>query len=819
MTGFFDLPGWAITLARRVLYLWVRTTVFPEKPQELGLDPSKPVCYALQDHGLANQLVLFQESRLAGLPSAENSLQLNSDHFPHSVFFLNPKHTPNVTARERYAHSPMMTALICEALANKALEVQIVPVVILWGRSPDKQNSFLKALFSENWERPAPLRRLLTILLHGRNVLVRFNPPISLHAFSNEGLDQAKALRKLSRVLRVHFRRQRQMVIGPDLSHRNTQVETLLSSPPVRAAIAAEASAHEVSLPEAHRRARCFALEIASDYSYSTLRAFKLCLSWLWPRLYDGIEIHNIDLLARILPDQEVIYVPAHRSHIDYLLLSYILYSNGFTPPHIAAGANLNIPIIGSLLRRCGAFFLRRSFKGDPLYSAVFDEYLHLMLSRGFPLEYFIEGGRSRNGRTLLPKAGILGMTIRSFIREHARPLVFVPVYIGYEKLIEGRTYLREMAGKPKQRESLWALLKTVRQIKRVFGRVHINFGEPLSLADFLDTQRPTWAKDDAIESSDWPRDATLSAATELARRINAAAVINPVNLIALALLPTQKFALDELMLDRVLAHLQMLATKVPYAPSTISCASQPRQIVDYAERLGFAERVSHPMGNLVRIPQDKAPLLMYFRNNVLHLFALPALIACLVSHNRELSLQRLREALSGVYRLLQTELFLHWTEEELLTQTDAIISVLEERRLLHLNEAELLAAPEQNSQEFAELQLIGEILYPLLVRHFLLLAVLQHEGSGNRTRQTLENDCYLLAERFALLYEFNSQEYSDKKEFSSLITHLIEADLLIEDETGLLHYDQRTVQPLAHAELVLPAETRQAIRRMACRD
>ena len=136
---------------------------------------------------------------------------------------------------------------------------------------------------------------------------------------------------------------------------------------------------------------------------------------------------------------------------IDYLLLSHLIHKNGMTPPHIAAGANLNMPLIGGCeLRR--RFFLRRSFKGEPLYAAVFHEYLHLMLARGFPIEYFIEGGRSRTGRTLAPKAGILGMTIASFVRSHSRPLVFVPVYVGYERIIEGDTHA-QLAGRPKRKE------------------------------------------------------------------------------------------------------------------------------------------------------------------------------------------------------------------------------------------------------------------------------------------------------------------------------------------------------------------------------
>lgn len=816
MTGFFAMPGWALPLARRVLYFWVRTTVFPEQAGELGLDTSKPVCYVLQDHHLSNLLVLFRESQFAGLPPAEATFRVDGKSFPHSVFFLNRKHSLSATPRQRYAHSRLMGALMHDALADGGLDVQIVPVVILWGRSPDKQESILKALFSETWRQPGPLRRFLTILLHGRNVLVRFNAPIPLRALSREGLDQAQAMRKLSRVLRVHFRRQRQMAIGPDLSHRNTQVGTLLAAASVRSAIAFDAAARGITPEDAQLRARRFALEIASDYSYGAVRALELLLSWLWTRLYDGIEIHNIDVVTRIAPSQGIVYVPTHRSHIDYLILSYCLLRQGLTPPHIAAGANLNLPLVGPWLRRCGAFFLRRSFKGEPLYAAVFHEYLHLMLTRGFPLEYFIEGGRSRNGRMLTPKAGILGMTVRSFIREHARPLVFVPVYIGYEKLIEGRSYLRELAGKPKKKESLWAIVKSVRQIKRVFGKVHLNFGQPLALAEFLESHRPGWSRELATGADDWPREATYSAATELARRLNEAAVINPVNLVALALLATPRHTADEQVLYRLLDHYRTLVAEAPYSGSTIPCTLDSRQMVAYVERLGGAERIAHPLGDLIRIPDGEAPLLAYFRNNVLHLFALPALIACLLNHNRYLGAQRVSEAVAGIYGLMSEELFLRWSAHELPSATEAVIEVFVKRGLLLRNDAGRLSAPEPNSQEFAELRMLGETLRPMLERHFLTLALLQHFGSGTRTRRTLENDCHLLAQRLALLYEFNTPEFSEKTSFSALIANFIDADLLREDQSGLLHFDNRITTPLAQATLVLPAEARQAIRRMA---
>ena len=132
---------------------------------------------------------------------------------------------------------------------------------------------------------------------------------------------------------------------------------------------------------------------------------------------------------------------------MDYLLLSYVIYHKGYAVPHIAAGINLNMPVIGSLLRRGGAFFLRRSFGGNALYSAVFSRYLGTIMARGHSIEYFIEGGRSRTGRLLQPKTGMLAMTVRAYLRNPGRPVVFVPIYFGYERLVEGAHLHRRAVG------------------------------------------------------------------------------------------------------------------------------------------------------------------------------------------------------------------------------------------------------------------------------------------------------------------------------------------------------------------------------------
>ena len=211
--------------------------------------------------------------------------------------------------------------------------------------------------------------------------------------------------------------------------------------------------AHARALKRARRRAvllaaRRYAMEIAANYSQTFVSIMASVLS---PGCGRVCTTEWSSSTSRMLHDvgdgAEIIYVPCHRSHMDYLLLSYVIYRKGFAVPHVAAGVNLNLPVVGHFLRKGGAFFLRRSFKGDALYSAVFSKYLGFMMARGHPLEYFIEGGRSRTGRLLAPRTGMLSMTVRSYLREPNRPVVFMPVYFGYERIVEGPYLYRRAVG------------------------------------------------------------------------------------------------------------------------------------------------------------------------------------------------------------------------------------------------------------------------------------------------------------------------------------------------------------------------------------
>ena len=182
---------------------------------------------------------------------------------------------------------------------------------------------------------------------------------------------------------------------------------------------------------------------------------------------------------------------------------------------------------------------MRRSFQGDALYREVFDEYLHQMFTKGYSVEYFIEGSRSRTGRTLPPRTGMLRMTVRSFQKDSTKPIAFMPVYFGYERVLESSTYMAELSGKDKKSESVFDVFGIFSSFKREFGRVTVNFGEPVLLHDFLDQRLEFWDQPLRVTSASFT-DACQNLAELLATRINSAVAVKPTNLVAVALLSTR---------------------------------------------------------------------------------------------------------------------------------------------------------------------------------------------------------------------------------------------------------------------------------------
>ena len=817
-------PLWARLLGR-LADPWLSLNLEPASPREVV--DARPICYVLEDYGLSNALILDRACRDAGLPSPLVPLPVPGDPLGRKRAYvaLSRRNASTLIPDQVSAktHSGSLAKLLAAHREHPDLDVQLVPVSIFVGRAPDKQSGWFSVLFSENWAIVGRFRRLLAILLNGRGTIVRFAAPVSLRDTVAEGLDPERTVRKLSRVLRTHFHRIREAVIGPDLSTRRLLVDQVLASEPVREAISEQARRDKSKNEDAWKKAHAYAWEIAADYSNPVVRSASFLLSHVWNQIYDGVLVHHLDKVKQAAPGHEVVYVPCHRSHMDYLLLSYLLYERGIVPPHIAAGINLNLPVVGTLLRKGGAFFMRRSFRGNPLYSAVFTEYVAQLVSGGYSLEYFIEGGRSRTGRLLQPKGGMISMTVRAFLRQPRKPVLFQPVYIGYEKLMEGNSYLDELSGRPKEKESIWQLLWSIPKVlKANYGQVVVNFGEPIPLAEVLDLHAPEWdgkpVGDD--EKPAWLSDTIDTLAQRIQVNINRAADVNPINLLALALLSTPKHAMGEADLIAQIELSKTVLAELPYSDRVTVTPHSPERIIAHGEEIGVLRRTKHALGDVVAFDGDDTAVLMsYYRNNVLHLFTASAWIACCFQNNRRMSRAGVLRLGRGLYPFLQEELFLPWTEEEFVERMERTIDLFVREGLLqHVNDDDggILARNAGQTDEVFRLRAIGHSLQQAFERYYIAISVLVKNGPGKLGAAELESLCQQAAQRLSLLYAPAAPEFFDRTLFRSFIQKMRELRLVWPDDKSKLVFDDRLDAWAKDAKVILGRELRHTIEKVS---
>ncbi len=793
--------------------IWARPATQPASPAECITDTRAAVCYVLETGGLADVLALERACTSHGMPSPTEPFEYRGVR--EARRFVVMRRRKSIWARRQSTTgSPRLMRLV-ESAQTCEQELLLIPVAIYWGRSPEKERSVFKLLLSENWDIIGRTRKFFVTLLHGRNTLLRFSPALPLKSICKPDLESNIAIRKASRILRVHFRKLRTATVGPDLSHRRTLVKQVLDTPAVRRAIDAEAGDDYRKQEVARRKAQKYALEIAADISFPTIRFMVRLLRWLWNRIYDGVEVNHMQRLHDVAKDKEIIYVPCHRSHIDYLLLGYVTYEEGLHLPHVAAGINLNMPIVGGILRRGGAFFLRRTFKGNRLYAAVFDAYINQVIVKGHSMEYFVEGGRSRTGRLLAPKGGMLMMTVNSFVKSPRRPIVFVPIYFGYEKLIEGDAFISELSGAEKKTESIAGLIGSVRSLRDQFGKVYVNIAEPIELESLLDQHYPRWREYEADngERPPWLAAVVDELGSQIMQGINSTAAVTPISLLAYVLLatPKQTIGLDDL--RRQLELTLMLLQHFNYSDSVTVPDWNADRIIAHGEKLQVISRSSHPMGEIVKMSEKTAVLMTYFRNNIIHLLAIPASVACCFIQGRQLEHTELQRLIRLIYPFMKIELSMKWDLDDIDAVTTRAIESLQGMQMLNdTNRSKILLRPPAGSEKAFQLIMLGQSMVPMLQRFYLVIAILVHNGSGTLSRRRLESMCQQSAERLSMIYGLHSPDFFNKTLFQDFIRTLQGLDVLQRNSDGFFEFDDDLMSIGADARLVLGEEIRHSI-------
>ncbi|MFT4993867.1 MAG: glycerol-3-phosphate O-acyltransferase, partial [Paraglaciecola sp.] len=458
---------------------------------ELGIDKTKTIIYLLRTHSVTDLLALKMSTDALGLPKPTGKLSLAGQEQRCCLFLQEPQSV--LTRKVKISNIADNAArLLRLQRENPDLDLQIVPVSIFWGRAPGKNASGWAELLADQVS-PSWLRKFFIVLFLGRDNFVCYSKAVSSKALANLSGSDEELAHKFIRLAGTHFHRRRQSMTGPTLLDRQELYNALLGARAVRRAIVDETRSKALKPQQAKLQAKKYVNEITADYREGLIRIGERVLKKVWNKIYNGIDVKHADKVRALAQNgHEIIYVPCHRSHMDYLLLTYVIYHQGLVTPHIAAGINLNFWPVGGILRKAGAFFLRRSFAGNKLYTAVFREYLELLFNKGYSVKYYPEGGRSRTGRLLPPKTGMLAMTLQALIKGINRPVSIVPVYIGYEHVMEVSSYQKELKGTGKKKESFFQIFSALRKLRN-YGHAYVNFGEPISLNNFLDGRAPDW--------------------------------------------------------------------------------------------------------------------------------------------------------------------------------------------------------------------------------------------------------------------------------------------------------------------------------------
>jgi glycerol-3-phosphate O-acyltransferase len=375
--------------------------------------------------------------------------------------------------------------------------------------------------------------------------------------------------------------------------------EDILGQPSFRGGLSSLAREQGLPLARVERDATRYLREIAATHSPFVIDIAAHLIRLLYTQGYgESIEYDRAELarLKSLSERHPVVFLPSHKSNLDHLVLQYALHEQGHSPNHTAGGINMNFFPVGPIVRRSGVFFIRRSFKDNPVYKFVLHHYIDFLIEKRFSLEWYLEGGRSRSGKLLPPRLGLLAYVVDAYRRAKSDDVTLIPVAIAYDQIQDVGAYAAEQSGAPKQKESFGWFLGVVQRLRHRYGNIHIRFGEPVSLAKALGSPNP-----DAAPAGDEHSLALQKLAFEVSVRINRATPITATSLVTLALLGASDRALS---VEEAVAALGNL----------VSYVRQRRLPTTGPE-------------DVYRIGPDQQLAAAYYRNTIIHFFVNGAIV------------------------------------------------------------------------------------------------------------------------------------------------------------------------------------------------
>lgn len=623
-----------------------------------------------------------------------------------------------------------------QAQARSERPVLVLPVVVLWEKA--RPEGVVGEFVAGLEELPGPFSQLWS-LSNASDPLVQVGEPVSLAEIRERfGTDTpSRQRRRLRLLLRRYLYREAQVVLGPRTRAWGEVRRQVLQSPELSTLISQQARATG-SPPAtiASQIGRSYD-RMAARFSGSYLRLAAWITRQIWQRIYSGIDIRPEDLerVREAMRKGTPVLVPCHRSHLDYMLLSSILYDHDIAVPHVVAGDNLAFWPLGAVFRRMGAFFIRRNFAGDTVFPVLFARYLKELLRMEVPVEFFIEGGRSRTGKLLSPKLGVLRMVVEAAVQSQSgRDVSLLPIYIGYARVAEEKVFERELSGSRKEPESIQGVVKATRVLRERYGRVYVRVGEAISAKEAAGSWL-TLTPEEKLSRLQNTGDRLLA-------RIDEETLILPVALTSLAILAHGRRGIrHEDLLDRAarfLGYLRSLGVKEPPGLRRVA------ELVDESTRVLVASRMLEAHegdgARVYAIPPRGRIRMEYYKNTLL---APLATLSWYSSGIRALG-QDVPD-LQEVDRLFdrQAEVF----SREFIFDPDQSVALLRQRAREKLVEWELMVA-EGDQLRVRDRSRIGELanLSTNLLESYLLVLRVLEKGATDVPKAALALGKTLLA-------------------------------------------------------------------------
>ena len=505
--------------------------------------------------------------------------------------------------------------------------VFVVPLALFWRKGPRAESRFLNLSYGA-LTRPSDIAKVTSFLATYRELAVKVGEPIDLRAFIQERHSEGPEMvaRKVRRSILIHLYAEEKVVEGPTVRAPSRVWVEVRRDAGVRGAIETHAKEkRRGSLERAELDAERMFREIAANMNSTFLAVLGWAVGWIVRRMFNGVQTVGLEKVADTARRHPLVLVPNHRSYFDFLILSWLFYQNFLVPPHIVARENMAFGPFGFIFRRAGAFFMRRSFD-DPLYKEVFRAYVAYLVREGFTQEFFIEGGRSRTGKMLPPRFGVLAWDVEAFLHSPRRDLFLVPIAITYERLVEEGAMVDELEGGEKEAESMRGLVRARRFLRSRFGAVHVRFSEPISLAAALGERRERFrsgGQDPAVAAEQ--REFVEGLGYQLVARINEAVAVNPTSMAATVLLGVHHRGL---LRSEFTKRVHWLAEFLRASGAEFTEELESDELagpIAFLTQSGLVETADDPRGPIVHYPPSRRRALDIYRNAIVHRLAIPA--------------------------------------------------------------------------------------------------------------------------------------------------------------------------------------------------